>query len=493
MSKNEFADHDVGVSESERAQPKKYSYVEILVDNILRGIRGLIAQDMPRAAQQMVLQQAREADFLIDGNAHQIIALKHYIGYLLRSVSALNDASLSEFEADIGRLSHELDTLEITGGEDAVVAFLHVLSTRACDIRASLSHLTALVAAHLYGSCRSLPTSVEGWYTRTLDNLGQAHVDAYAYVDQIRNNAACSDERVQSFLDALRYDITSFHGACLHLATIFAIHAQEQNCAVYTGTSPHSFEGRSAAMKQRMQSLLSLPVYKQYNAPLQESGGVRGSVVHIPTYISAVDIEEFVKRWKELWKQAAISLDPQSYGASTIQHFFRDTPSSKGQARIQWSLPVGRQETFNVRIDHEHDRNRLTLDIGHVTADAALSYAEEVGKQSEKGEVVMGYSAILDSSGSHSHIADQQNPLPRGKEIYYPSVMKSVNVSGMNERMALIASAILDQAQGIGLFGGDTFGYHCRHGRIDEGKHQANFPSIVRAFRNCVVGGRRGT
>ncbi len=175
--------------------------------------------------------------------------------------------------------------------------------------------------------------------------------------------------------------------------------------------------------------------------------------------------------------------------SQAFEHFIRPEATHDAQARISWQHTI-QGEKFNVRIDRETGNHpRLSLDIGSVDAAKAFAYAQEVGQQSEKGEVVMKYSEILDSEGSHRHVFDKNNPHRDCPEFYYPSAMMSPLLS-MNERMALVSSAILRQARGIGLFADDTFAYHCRGGALDKNKaHWHQFDGIARQYRSLVPRG----
>ena len=215
--------------------------------------------------------------------------------------------------------------------------------------------------------------------------------------------------------------------------------------------------------------------------------GVHGKEVDIPTYVSAVDIDEFVKLWKRFWQEAANSLKNSMSG---FHHFFRPQASPVGQARLVWSLPISGNNPLNIRLDQEiKNPPHLSLDIGKAEWQQAFNYAKEIGDKSLDTEVVMGYSSILNNDGDHAHVADPRNPLPRGREVYYPSVLKSQSVQDLNARMALIAGVILTQARSMGCFGKDTFGYHCRGGLTDTPKHNANFTEIVKAYRSIVPNG----
>ncbi len=374
---------------------------------------------------------------------------------------------------------------------DPAVYLLHALSKRVNSGQAkNLIPRMCLVSGHLFGEGGNLPTLIEGWYQDAIENLGIAQQHLDEYISLLRSRIKNNETQVDSFLQNLQYDITSLNAGCLNLATICALHVQKEDCAVYTGTSPYNVKKHERQhVRNSMNELLSFPVYAQYNSELRSSSGMEDGIVNVPTYVSVIDIEEFIKLWKAFWEHALASLQPGT-SKRFLDHFVRPIATDR-EARIAWNFHPNNQQELNIRIDHEknapnHSVNHIAIDIGKVELQDALSYALEVGEKSTKQEVVMGYSSLLDNRGSHSYILDPSNPLPRHKEFYYPSVMKSRSLTDINQKVALVASVILRQGKELGLFSGCTFGYHYRNGALDCDENRKNFEAIARRFQTLV-------
>ena len=444
------------------------------VENLCAGIRGAV-RDGISPDQAKIIHTIWETPYRVDGgytaSSIGLQSIKHYSGYFRRLLSERTPEAAEKFITEIQDLSQFLRQ------ENSSESPLPLLR------RISASHeFLALISAHLYGETERIPVLIQGWFTDTLQRLNDIYEKMSEYFSQLHLRAGPTQKLVPSFLDALRDEMEDLLIGAVNMAAIFALHAQEEDCAVYTGTT--SYRSKGPAGIHAMNRLFEYPLYQKYNSGMLECHGVHDDGLYIPTYVSAVDIEEFAKEWSFFWQKMHTSITSNNPDRPRIVKIFHPHPTNDAQARIGFLLQGGRLDGLNLRIDREvlsGTEAHLSIDIGQVKWHQAYKHAEDLGQRSQNSEIVMGYKEILNQRGDHAYLENLDDPYPRTQEKYYPSVMRSSLLS-IEQKMALIVSVIMRQGKDIGLFQGDVFGYHNRGSRIDHPKFVWNFPKIVRGY-----------
>jgi hypothetical protein len=332
---------------------------------------------------------------------------------------------------------------------------------------------------------------IERWFLETLEYAQAAHKHmsvALNYLDKRigKNTINMSPEDMHTFLADFHGDISDFIAGCLHTACSLAAHAQEEDCAVYMPQTEY-YIGRDPSVlgtwQQKMEQLLKHNIYTKFSKAI-EGSGVQGTKVHIPTFISIIDVHEFLRFFSEFWEklpnrlQKRFTRNPKR--ADIVCH---PVATTLHQARIKIGLRGEGYDDFNIRIDR--DSKGIALDIGGIHADKAYQYAQELGERSKYKELVMSYSRIVDKSGALVNFEDPDEKFPRGEPKQpYVSVMKS-RILTPGEKAGAVASAALKASQTI-LFKEETVHTYHLHGRLNKKNYRENFSTIVQIMDHLL-------
>jgi len=335
---------------------------------------------------------------------------------------------------------------------------------------------------------------VDSWLVELVMSADKAEQSVKAFFEHCTSRLerlGCADpERalLQAFLEDFQGDVADIIDGCIHMGVRMACHAQQENCAVYTTVTPfrlprHLHE--RTVLASRLRQIVALPVYDKYRA--SQLAGIRDGCIHIPSYMSVIDVTKFTSFLASYWEDLVRGLQPESFnngnlhGKTTIT--LRGERGANAQPRIRLALRDHPEiDDFNLRIDRERDA--LSLDIGGIHAERALDYATELGELSQQHEVVMSYEGIVDQNGALSRVADPQERFPRGApKQHYVSVMQSAVLSP-GEKAALVASAVLYAGRGL-IHQGEQFSYHLR-GRLNKPEYLEQFDRIAHHMGNIL-------
>jgi hypothetical protein len=306
------------------------------------------------------------------------------------------------------------------------------------------------------------------WLFDIFDHVEQSQSALDRYVSRVTGQS--SDPLARQFLQDFKADMEDFLVACVHMGSSLAMHAQEEDCAVYMPlTSYHVPSEDASEVKREMSEILALPVYQEYKKNIQHAG-VEKSQVNVPTFLSVYDVREFT---------SFLSSYLQKLAAGRMRIDVQPVRTAKSDPRIKFS-PIDKQfGDFNMRIDYDRHGD-IALDIGGAQYQDALQYARELGEDSRNHEMVMRYSSIVDKYGSLTKVERPNDLFQRGERYRYTSVMlSSLSASA---KMALVAAGIIKAGQEIVFPYGDAFTYHLR-GRLNTPEYRKNFASIAQTAK----------
>lgn len=303
-----------------------------------------------------------------------------------------------------------------------------------------------------------------GWFFSTLEHIGNAQAALDTYADRCRKNAKHNPLLVR-FIDDLQADIEDFLLSCIHTACNFAMHAQEEDCAVYMPTtSYHATNSEIPRIERELQQILQMKIYQDFPPA---GAGVRGNQVHVPTYISVYDVFKLSEVLEEYMHElAAGKVRIEGHTQRTDEH----------EARIKFTPTEKSFGNFNFRVDYDR-RGKIGLDVGSAQLDDALLNARQLGHHSMHHEMVMKYNALLNACSELSKVADPRNLLQHGERHLYTSVMMS-NIP-RDAQLSLVSAASISAGKHILFPHGDVYTYHIR-GRINKREYKENFEQIVR-------------
>lgn len=365
------------------------------------------------------------------------------------------------------------------------IPYLQALHREHPLLAVTATHL--LLEAESHESRLKRPTKV--WFVEALKLASMAREKSDLFFENWEHALPKQDTLSMAFLKDFNSEIQTFLAACVNMACCFAAHAQQEDCAVYTidtpfNSPPEGFERSS--LQRKMRALLQSDLYATYSAKLLPSNGMASGIVRIPTYVSVVDVVDFLEFLRDFFVQLPQAL--QQRASNHHQRSYAEITShpteKKGvhQARFALGMRGDTFEGFNIRVDR--DRSRLTMDIGGIERAQALAYANEVAEEAREREMVMKYSQIVGQDGSLANVRDKRSHMQIGMQEPYVSVMRST-ILEPGERAALFAAAAMEVGMGTIFANGEHFSYHQR-GRLNQEEYLKHFPSIVTAITTAL-------
>ena len=312
-----------------------------------------------------------------------------------------------------------------------------------------------------------------GWFFDAQENLHDAKKALVAlrerWEKRITTMVDNGDEQrlMRSFIS----DFTADAGAVLlsftNIGCTLAMHAQEEDCAVYTPlTSFHVAEADIDRVREEIAALVELPIYQKHTDSVRDAG-VHKNLARVPTYISVVDLVECTRFLADyLTDLARGMIKVQVHKQRTDDH----------QARIKL-VPKNKRKfgDFHIRIDFDH-HSTIAMDIGGVGLPAAMRYARQLGEDSKEHEMVMGYSSIVDDYGSIRHVADPRVTGLQTDTRRYVSVMLSTLEP--EEKTALIVAGALGGSHNLVFPQHQAFTYHLQ-GNLNQREYKRQFKTIA--------------
>ncbi|MDA0375686.1 MAG: hypothetical protein O3A80_00035 [bacterium] len=345
----------------------------------------------------------------------------------------------------------------------------------------------AILAAHMFSEESRLITQTCDWFQETMHHLNSAHTHQYNFFDTVTNQL--KDPLSIAFVGDWKTETEDLITATTSMATVFAIHAQEEDCALYFGETAHHLTSNKRSAPQQISTLASSRLFTSKHALhfYQLSSAVRGNIAKIPTIISVLDIEEYAKILDTFWTALAAKVT-QKNSRSGMRINFRPTRNRDGQARMSFEIGSGAYKDFNIRIDLDEGggRKKVCIDTGRIKWQQALAYAEELADISNNKEVITGYKDTLSITGAHIHAEDPRVEFPQYDTKFYPSVFRSNAITEINEQCALATGIVMNHGKDLNLFQGEIFGYHNTSTNLNKPEYTEGFARIVRNIRGVI-------
>gem|GEM_PF-6794147 len=188
---------------------------------------------------------------------------------------------------------------------------------------------------------------------------------------------------------------------------------------------------------------------------VRETGEIR-----LPVYVSTDDLTAILGQYRSLWSDLANGVRSNKavpfkggYGRlSNTVEIGVQSGSSSSQDRFSLRAPA-----FNIRFDKDPKRDVITMDIGSASIDHALACAESFLEQSVIGKKVS--SVFRNTAGLDE---------------------KSVQ---MENKMALVASVMMNASKAIGLRSTNTISHHSREYVGKKKEYYDNFTHILASLK----------
>ncbi len=304
-----------------------------------------------------------------------------------------------------------------------------------------------------------------GWFADVMRTVTDSQLSLERYAQRCTSKAVKESSETR-FIADLKHDINSFLVSCAHMACSFAMHAQKEDCAVFMPqTSYHVPPEDRETVRHDIRSICGYPVYRDFPRATGQSG-VFDNEARVPTFMSVVDLQDFVHffaAYLHELERGNVAIDSKQRMAGC-------------EGRIRMRAKNRRFGNFNLRVDYNR-RGNIALDFSGMQLHHALDYARQLGKDSERHEMVMHYSSIVDANGLISAVENPQDLLQRGKRRRYVSVMMSS--LPIDVKASLVAAGIIAAGKDIVFPYDEVFTYHLG-GKLNTEDHRNNFNAIAR-------------
>lgn len=361
------------------------------------------------------------------------------------------------------------------------------------------------------------------WYKEAIDNASDAAKQSGEFFNKLSSRAKKSrvSDLTQRFISDFEEDIFLHTAEAVSLANAFAISIlRGSNSGILFGNFPVS--PKPLDLEFVRQQILALdraevtgsrdPVFKRFSDDIFElntHAEARGGLLLVPTYLSFIDASSYLNFLKGYWTRLNKGLSEtephKSSPAGRDQEeviylgdegavFIRHLMGNKGaQSRIVLQAG-GESQGFNLRIDAEQRRKRLTLDIGRATSDDALAYAEFVADEDSKEDFMDKYYGVVDSTGKLKPEGERGGYYPTVWETnasYYTDINRRVDLNE-GQKAALTASIIVQDGQNLGIRPDlESYSYHTRGKLHDNPDYFTFYPIIASQIKKSLTDNHR--